>query len=116
MISNLIYMEGYGLFVWLSFGIVIISCFLVYIKTKKTLRKYEKEFLAELQTLPKDKKNKVLNHILLIFFFFILMISVLYFISKINAEYNNKTNNININGSNMEECMELAPSSLMLAG
>ena len=60
MISNLIYMEGYGLFVWLSFGIVIISCFLVYIKTKKTLRKYEKEFLAELQTLPKDKKNKVL--------------------------------------------------------
>ena len=45
---------------WLSFGIVIISCFLVYIKTKKTLRKYEKEFLAELQTLPKDKKNKVL--------------------------------------------------------
>ena len=49
MISNLIYMEGYGLFVWLSFGIVIISCFLVYIKTKKTLRKYEKEFLAELQ-------------------------------------------------------------------
>ncbi len=60
MISNLIYMEGHGLFVWLSFGIVIISCFLVYIKTKKTLRKYEKEFLAELQTLPKDKKNKVL--------------------------------------------------------
>mgnify|MGYP007000266894 CR=1 len=33
-----------------------------------------------------------------------------------NAEYNNKTNNININGSNMEECMELEPSSLMLAG
>ena len=60
MISNLVYMEGYGLFVWLSFGIVIISCFLVYIKTKKTLRKYEKEFLAELQTLPEDKKNKVL--------------------------------------------------------
>ena len=60
MISNLIYMEGYGLFVWLSFGIVIISCFLVYIKTKKTLRKYEKEFLAELEKLPEDKKNKVL--------------------------------------------------------
>tara|TARA_B100001029_G_C14920445_1_gene371679 strand:- start:463 stop:696 length:234 start_codon:yes stop_codon:yes gene_type:complete len=60
MIVNLIYMDGYGLFVWLSFGVVFLSCFLVYLKTKKTLKKYEKEFLAELETLPVDKKNKVL--------------------------------------------------------
>ena len=44
MITNLIYMDGYGFFVWLSFGIALISCVVVYLKTKKTLRKYEKEF------------------------------------------------------------------------
>ena len=42
------------------------------------------------------------------------MISVLYFISKINAQYNNKTNNINIKGINIEGCIELVPSILML--
>ena len=60
MITNLIYMDGYGFFVWLSFGIVLISCVVVYLKTKKTLRKYEKEFLAEFETLSVDKKNQVL--------------------------------------------------------
>ena len=52
MIVNLIYMDGYGLFVWLSFGVVFLSCFLVYLKTKKTLKKYEKEFLAETFNIP----------------------------------------------------------------
>ena len=53
-------MGGYGFFVWLSFGIALISCVVVYLKTKKTLRKYEKEFLAEFETLSVDKKNQVL--------------------------------------------------------
>ena len=44
------------------------------------------------------------------------MISVLYFIRKINAQYNNKTNNINISGANIEECIVLVPSILILAG
>ena len=60
MISNFITMNGYGLYVWLSFGIVFISCTVVYFKTKKTLKKYEKDFLAELQTLTLEEKNKVL--------------------------------------------------------
>jgi len=62
MISNFITMNGYGLYVWLSFGIVFISCTVVYFKTKKTLRKYEQEFLAELQTLTLEEQNKVVEN------------------------------------------------------
>ena len=62
MISDFITMKGYGLYVWLSFSIVFISCAVVYIKTKKTLKKYEQEFLIELQTLPQEEKNKALEN------------------------------------------------------
>ena len=62
MISNFITMNGYGLYVWLSFGIVFISCAFVYFKTKKTLKKYEQEFLAELQALTLEEKNKALEN------------------------------------------------------
>ena len=61
MISNFITMNGYGLYVWLSFGIVFVSCVVVYFKTKKTLKKYEQEFLAELQILTLEEKNKALE-------------------------------------------------------
>ena len=62
MISNFITMNGYGLYVWLSFSVVFISCAVVYFKTKKTLKKYEQEFLAELQTLTLEEKNKALEN------------------------------------------------------
>ena len=62
MISNFITMNGYGLYVWLSFGVVFISCAVVYFKTKKTLRKNEKEFLKELQALTLEEKNKALEN------------------------------------------------------
>ena len=62
MISNFITMNGYGLYVWLSFSIAFISCAVVYIKTKKTLKKYEQEFLVELQTLTLEEKNKALEN------------------------------------------------------
>ena len=61
MISNLITMNGYGLYVWLSFSVVFISCAVVYFKTKKTLKKYEQEFLAELQALTLEEKTKALE-------------------------------------------------------
>ena len=61
MISNFITMNGYGLYVWLSFGIVLVSCAIVYFKTMKTLKKYEQEFLTELQTLTLEEKTKVLK-------------------------------------------------------
>tara|TARA_Y100001970_G_scaffold293584_1_gene441356 strand:+ start:2014 stop:2247 length:234 start_codon:yes stop_codon:yes gene_type:complete len=61
MISSFIYMNGYGLFVWLSFGIVFFSCMIFYLKTKKTLKKYEKEFLNELKNLSESERKKVLE-------------------------------------------------------
>ena len=62
MILNFMTMNGYGLYVWLSFGIVFISCVVVYLKTKKTLKKYEQEFLAELKALTLEEKNKALEN------------------------------------------------------
>ena len=61
MIINFISMNGYGLFVWLSFGIVLISCLVLYLKTRRTLRKYEREFLAEFRTLSTSNKKAVLE-------------------------------------------------------
>ena len=61
MISNYIIMNGYGIYVWLSFGVVLTSCAVVYYKTKKTLKKYEQEFLTELQALTPEEKSKTLE-------------------------------------------------------
>ena len=55
-------MNGYGLYVWAAFSIVFISCAVVYFKTKKTLKKYEQEFLTELQALTLEEKNKALEN------------------------------------------------------
>jgi len=54
-------MNGYGLYVWLSFSVVFISCAVFYLRTKKTLKKYEQNFLTELQTLTIKEKNKALE-------------------------------------------------------
>ena len=61
MISNFITMNGYGVYIWLSFSVVFISCAVVYLKTKRTLKKYEQEFLVELQNLTLEQKNKALE-------------------------------------------------------
>ena len=61
MISDLIFMNGYGIYVWLSFVITLGMCSAVYVKTKKTLKKYEKEFLYELRNLSEQEKRKVLQ-------------------------------------------------------
>ena len=62
MITNFIAMNGYGFYVWLSFSIVLVACAVVYLKTKKTLKKYENEFLVELQNLSLEEKNKALEN------------------------------------------------------
>ena len=40
-------MGGYGSFVWPAFIFTFVSCFLLYLKTKKELRRQEKLFLNE---------------------------------------------------------------------
>ena len=62
MIIEFIAMNGYGLYVWLSFSVVFISFAAVYLKTRKTLKKYENEFLVELQNLSAEEKNIVLEN------------------------------------------------------
>ena len=61
MIIKFILMDGYGLYVWTSFSIVIISCAVFYYRTKKTLQKYEQEFLVELDALSTEEQNKALK-------------------------------------------------------
>ncbi len=70
MIQNLIAINEYGIFVWLSFIITILTCTLFYIKTYKALRKHEKDFAKELNNLsaPQRKlvleKSKIANQVL----------------------------------------------------
>ena len=61
MIQNLIMMNGYGLFVWLSFAITILTCALFYYRTYKTLKKYEKAFAKEIYELSAPKRKLVLK-------------------------------------------------------
>ena len=62
MISNFLTMNGYGIFVWSSFIITFLVCGLVYYKTRKTLKKYEKEFANEIEELSDQKKKTVLSN------------------------------------------------------
>ena len=55
-------MNGYGIFVWSSFIITFLVCWLVYYKTRKTLKKYEKEFANEIQELSDQQKKTVLSN------------------------------------------------------
>ena len=61
MIQNFISMNGYGLFVWLSFAITFLACAIIYYKTYKTLKKYEKDFAKELEQLSESERKLVLE-------------------------------------------------------
>tara|TARA_Y100000591_G_scaffold249079_1_gene220253 strand:+ start:272 stop:505 length:234 start_codon:yes stop_codon:yes gene_type:complete len=62
MINNLVNMNGYGIFVWSSFIITFLVCGIVYYKTRKTLRKYEKEFAKEIEELTVKQQKAVLKN------------------------------------------------------
>ena len=59
MIIEFLQMGGYGFFVWASFLIVNVSCLILYYRARKTLRKYEKEFVKELESLPIKHKKRI---------------------------------------------------------
>ena len=61
MINNLIYMGGYGIFVWSSFVLTFLVCAVFYYKTRKTLKKYEKEFAKEIEKLSVEEKKIALE-------------------------------------------------------
>ena len=62
MIEKLVLMNGYGFFVWVSFAITLFACSIVYYRTYKTLKKYEKAFAKELKELSDSERKKVLEN------------------------------------------------------
>ena len=66
---EILFMNGYGIYVWSSFIFTFVVCLYFYLKTKKTLKKLEKDFIKETETLSKIelenlKKQKVAREIL----------------------------------------------------
>ena len=54
-------MNGFGIYIWASFGIAIVACLLLYLKTRKVLKKYEKDFAVELEQLSVEDKKMILE-------------------------------------------------------
>ena len=52
---ELLVLGGYGQFVWPAFIFTFVSCFLLYLKTKKELKRQEKMFLIEFKQMPITK-------------------------------------------------------------
>ena len=66
---EILFMNGYWIYVWSSFIFTLVVCLYFYLKTKKTLKKLEKDFIKETETLSKIelenlKKQKVVREIL----------------------------------------------------
>ena len=59
---ELLILGGYGQFVWSAFIFTFVSCFSLYVKTKKEFQKQEKMFLKEFKQIKTEKiettKNK----------------------------------------------------------
>ena len=61
---------GYGQFVWPAFLFTFVSCFFLYLKTKKELKRQEKMFLIEFKQIPVRetevaKQKELLKEVLL---------------------------------------------------
>ena len=62
-------MSGYGIYVWLSFLLTFLVCLFLFLKTRKTLKKLERDFIKEAQSLSQQqlkdlKTQKVAKEIL----------------------------------------------------
>ena len=55
MNMELLILNGYGQFVWPAFIFTFVACFLLYLKTKKELKKQEEKFLIEFKQIPVSK-------------------------------------------------------------
>ena len=63
-------MNGYGVYVWLSFLLTFLACLFLFLTTRKTLKKLEKDFIKEAQSLSDEqlvdlKRQKVAKEILI---------------------------------------------------
>ena len=55
MNAELLILGGYGQFVWSAFIFTFVCCFVLYLKTKKELKKQEAIFLIEYKHAPTEK-------------------------------------------------------------
>ena len=68
---DLIYLGGYGQFVWPAFIFTFLSCFFLYVKTKRELQEQEKIYMnefkklrtLEIKTVEAKKEKEVLSGI-----------------------------------------------------
>ena len=66
---NVFLMNGYGIYVWSSFLLTFLVCLFLFLKTRKSLKKLEKDFIKETQSLSQQqlkdiKKQKIAKEIL----------------------------------------------------
>ena len=55
MSFEILVLSGYGQFVWPAFIFTFVSCFLLYSKTRKELKRQEEKFLIEFKQVPITK-------------------------------------------------------------
>ena len=68
---NVFIMNGHGIYVWSSFLLTFLVCLFLFLKTRKTLKKLEKDFIEETESLTKEqfsnlKKHKIIKEILVL--------------------------------------------------
>ena len=61
MITDLISMNGYGVYVWSAFAFTLIGFFSLYIVINLQLKKEQKRFEENFSMLPKEKYKVVIN-------------------------------------------------------
>ena len=54
-------MNGFGIYVWSAFAFTFIVCLFLYIRTRKTLKKLEKDFIKEANNLSEDQFDDIKN-------------------------------------------------------
>jgi hypothetical protein len=69
MFTEILYLNGYGQFVWPAFLFTFVSCSYLYVKTKDELQEQEKIFLKKFNKLSSDEitlteKKKVAKEVL----------------------------------------------------
>ena len=55
MISEIIFMKGYGLYVWSAFSFTLISFVSLYVVTKTNFAKEQNKFIAKFRSLDSEK-------------------------------------------------------------
>ena len=56
---ELLILGGYGQFIWPAFIFTFVSCFFLYVKTRKEFQKQEKIFLKEFKQMQTEKIETV---------------------------------------------------------